>query len=74
MLILILAQKVVLGTISDNMTKNHYFMSLFGLTTLTNSVAVATPNVTGDHKLFKRMCYMLKLKAPKFQLPTPDGF
>ena len=49
-------------------------MSLFGQTPLRNSVAMATPRVPGDQKLFKRVCYMLKLKVTKFQLPTPNGF
>ena len=34
-----------------------------------NSVAMATPKIPGDQKLFERMCYMLKLKVTKFQLP-----
>ena len=28
----------------------------------------------GGQKLFERVCYMLKLKVAKFQLPTPNGF
>ena len=39
-----------------------------------NSVTMATPRVPGDQKLFERVCYMLKLKVTKFQLPTPNGF
>ena len=35
---------------------------------------MATPKVPGDQKLFERVCYMLKLKMTKFQLPTPNGF
>ena len=58
---------MVLGTISDNMTQEHYFMSFFfGQTPLTNSVAMATPKIPGDQKLFERVCYMLKLKVTKF--------
>ena len=48
--------------------KPHYFMLLSGLMPLRNSIAMATPKVPGDKKLFKRVCYMLKLKATKFQL------
>ena len=54
---------MVLGTISDDMTKKHYFMSLFGQTPLRNSVAMATPKVPGDQKLLERVCCMLKLKV-----------
>ena len=39
-----------------------------------NSVAMATPKVPVDQKLFERVWYMLKLKATKFQLPTLNGF
>ena len=35
---------------------------------------MATPKVSGDQNLFERVCYMLKLKVMKFQLPTPNGF
>ena len=35
---------------------------------------MATPKVPGDQKLLERVCYMLKLKVTKFQLPTPNGF
>ena len=35
---------------------------------------MATPKVPGNQELFERVCYMLKLKVTKFQLPTPDGF
>ena len=55
---------MVLGAISDNMsvdTKKHYFTSFFGQTPLRNSIAMATPNITGDQKLFEKVCYMLKL-------------
>ena len=41
---------------------------------LRNSVAMATPKILGDQKLFERVCYMLKLKVTKFQLPRPNGF
>ena len=60
--------------ISDNMTQNHYFSWLFVHMPLKNSIAMATPKVPGDQKLFERVCYMLKLKLTKFQLPTSNGF
>ena len=49
-------------------------MSLFGQMPLRNRIAMVTPKVPGDQKLFERVCYMLKLKVTKFQLPTPNGF
>ena len=49
-------------------------MSHFGQIPLRNSIAMATPKVPGDQKLFERVCYTLKLKVTKFQFPTPDGF
>ena len=55
-------------------TKAHYFTSIFGQTPLRNSVVMATPKVAGDQKLFERVCYILKLKVAKFQLPTSSGF
>ena len=65
-----LAQKAVLGTISDNMTQNHFFTPLFGQTPLRNNVVIAIPKVPSDQKLFGRMCYTLILKVTKFQLST----
>ena len=69
---------MVLGTISDNIkTKTiifHPFLAFFGQVPLRNSVVMATPKVPGNQKLFERVCYMLKLKVTKFQLPTPNGF
>ena len=35
---------------------------------------MSTPKVPGNQKLFERVCYMLKLKVTKFQLPTANGF
>ena len=46
----------------------------FGQTPIRNSIAMATPKVSGNQKLFERVCYMLKLKVTTFQLPIPDGF
>ena len=57
------------------MTQNPLFYArFFSPNVLRNSVVMATPKVPGDKKLFERVCYMLKLKVTKFQLPTPDGF
>ena len=75
MLILIFGSKMVLGTISDNLTQNHYFTSLFGQMPLRNSVAMATSKVSGDQKLkklFESMCYTLVLKVTKFQLTVSE--
>ena len=55
-------------------TKTTILCPLFGQTPLRNSVVMATPKLPGDQKLFERVCYMLKLKLTKFQLPTPNGF
>ena len=41
---------------------------------LRNSIAMATPKVPGDQKLFERVCYMLVLKVTKFQRSTRNGF
>ena len=55
--------KVVLGTISDNLTqKNHCFMSLFtvfGEKCLRNSITMGTVKVPDDQKLFEIVCDML---------------
>ena len=50
------------------------FGVFFGQTPLSYSVAMATPNVPGDKKLFERACFMLKIKVTKFQLHTHNGF
>ena len=55
-------------------TKTIILRPLFDQKPLRSSVVMATPKVPGDHKLFKRVCYMLKLKVTTFQLPTPNGF
>ena len=49
-------------------------MSQFAQTPLRNSIAMATPKVPGDRKLFERMCCTLILKVTTFQLPTPNSF
>ena len=55
-------------------TKTVILCPLFGQMPLRNSIVMATPKVPSDQKLFERVCYMLKLKVTKFQLPTPNGF
>ena len=75
MLILTFGSKVVLRTISDNLTqKNHYFTSLLAKYLLEISVTLATPKVPGDQKLFGMMCYMFIGRLAKVQLATPNGF
>ena len=54
--------------------KPSFYVVFFGLTPLTNSVAMATPKIPGDQELFERVCYLLKLKVTKFQLSRPNGF
>ena len=54
--------------------KNYYFTSLFGQMALRNSVAMATPKVPDDQKLFERVCYTLILRVTKLQLPKPNSF
>ena len=55
-------------------TKTITLRPIFGQLPLRYSVVMAPPKVPGDQKLFERVCYMLKLKVTKFQLPTPNGF
>ena len=51
-----------LGTISDNMAQKllfyAHFWRFFGQTPLENNVAMATPKIPGDQKLFGRVCYI----------------
>ena len=57
--------------------RDNYFMPIsiiFGLKPLRNSVVMATPKIPGNQKLFERVCYILKLKVTKFQLPGPHDF
>ena len=57
-------KKMVLGTISDNMTQKPLFYTLFSAKRLLEiALSLATPKVPGDLKLFERVCYMLKLKV-----------
>ena len=75
MLILILGSKSGFGDdFGQYDTKTIILCLFFGQTPLRNSVVMETPEVPGDQKLFERVCYMLKLKVTKFQLPTPNGF
>ena len=48
-------------------------MPLFDQMPLRNSVTMATPKVTGDEKLFERVCYTLLPKVKMFQLPIPNS-
>ena len=50
-------------------TKTIILRPLFGQTPLRNSVVMATPKVPGDQKLFKGVCYILKLKVTNFSFP-----
>ena len=75
MLILIFGSKSGLGDdFGQYGTKTIILCPFFGQTLFRNSVVMAIPKVPGDQKLFERVCYMLKLKVTKFQLPTPNGF
>ena len=67
MLILIFGSKSGLGDdFGQYDTKTIILRLFFGQTPLRNSIAMATPEVRGDQKLFERVCYMLKLKVTKF--------
>ena len=55
-------------------TKTVILCRFFVQTPLRNNAAMATPKTPGDQKLFESVCYMLKLKVTKFQLPRPNGF
>ena len=69
MLILILGSKSGFGDdFGQYDTKNIILRRFFGLTPLGNSVAIATPKIPGDQKLFERVCYMLKQKVTKCNL------
>ena len=74
MLILILGSKSVFGDHFGQYDTKPIIYVVFGQTPLRNSVAMATRKIPGDHKLFERVYYMLKLKVTKFQLPRPNGF
>ena len=74
MLILVLDQKVVWGTILDNLTQKTTVLLFFGQTPLRNNITMVTIKIPDDQKLFEIVCYMLIRKSPKFQLPTANGF
>ena len=75
MMILILSSKSGFGDdFGQYDTKPLFYVLFFGLTLPRNSVAMAPPKISGDQKLFERVCYMLKLKVTKFQLSRPNGF
>ena len=74
MLIHIFGSKSDFGEDFRQYDRNHYFTPAFGQRPPRNSVVMATPKIPGDQKLFERVCYMLKIKVTKFQLPTPNGF
>ena len=75
MLILIFGSKSGFGDdFGKYDTKTIILRRFFGQTPFRNSVGMATSKVPVDQKLFERVCYMLKLKVTKFQLPTPNGF
>ena len=50
--------------ISDNMTQKPLYYVAFDPTILRNSIAMATPKVPGDQKLFE-MCVICKTKSDK---------
>ena len=51
-----------LGTISDNMAQkplfDDHFWRFFGQMSPGNDVAMATPKIKSDQKLFERVCYI----------------
>ena len=58
----------------DNFGQYDTKAIIFGQIPVRNSIAMATPKVPSDQKLFERVCHMSKLKVTKFQLSTPNGF
>ena len=75
MLILIFGSKSGFGNdFGQYGTKTIILRPTFGQTHLRNGVVMATSKAPGDQKLFERVCYTLKLKLTKFQLPISDGF
>ena len=48
------------------------FLFFFDQTLIGHNIAMATPKITGNQKLFERVCYILKVT--KFQLPRPNDF
>ena len=74
MLILIFGSKSDFGDDFGQYHTKRSFMSRFGQTHLKSSVVVATAKVQGDQKLLERVCYKLKLKVTKLQVPRPNSF
>ena len=63
-LILIFVSKSGFGDDSRQYDTDHYFTPAFGQTPLRNSFVMATPKVSGDQKLFERVCHV-KTKSDK---------
>ena len=61
------AQKVVLGTTSDNMAQKPlfyaYFWRFFDQTPLRYIIAMATPKIPSDQKLLERVCKKQKSRS-----------
>ena len=74
MLILIFDSKSGFGDDFGQYDTKSLFYVAFGQTSFRNSIAMATPKVPGDQKLFERVCYMFKLKLTKFQLLTISNY
>ena len=71
---LFLAQKVVLGTISDNMTQKPLFYACV-LAKRFLEIALSWQHLRSQViKNYLKGCYTLQLKVTKFQLPTPNAF
>ena len=67
MLVLILGSKSGFGDdFGQYDTKTIILCHILAKTPLRNSVAMATPKIPGDQKLFEKVCYTLKLKVTKF--------
>ena len=67
MLILIMGSKSGFGDdFGQYDTKTVILRHFLAKMPLRNSVAMATPKIPDDQKLFERVCYTLKLKVTKF--------
>ena len=64
MLILIFGTKSCFGDDFGQYDTDHYFTPSFGQTPLRNSFVMATPKVSGEQKLFERVCHV-KTKSDK---------
>ena len=75
MLILIFGSKSGFGDDFRQYDTKPIILCLFFVQTpLRNSTVMVTAEVLSDQKLFERVCYMLKLKVTKFQLPKVRHF